>query len=349
MKEPTIRDAHAIASPVPGRPFRHGVPAASVAATRSRCIAPSALDLPENRPRIAPADRVLWACLARAWSGWRNHLFFVKPSTVIAWQRRRFRDHERRLGRARKPGRPAVSKDLRDLIRRISRADPTWGSPRIVAELRKLGIDVARSTVETYPMRPRGAPSPTWRAFLNSHMMDLVSVDFFTVPTVRCQVLFVFLVLAHHRRRVVHFNVTERPTSQWSAQQIVEAFPFDTAPKYLLRDRDAIYRNRFRARVRNLGIEAVRTAPRSPWRNPYVERLIGSIRRECLDHAIVLNDRHLKRMLASYFRYDHRWKTHRSLEMDSPNSRPVQPPELGEVIEFPDVHSLQRHYERCAA
>ncbi len=161
--------------------------------------------------------------------------------------------------------------------------------------------------------------------------------------------LFVVMVLAHHRRRVVHFNVTERPTSQWTAQQIVEAFPFDTAPKYLLRDRDAIYRGRFRARVRSLGIEEVLITRRSPWQNPYVERLISSIRRACLDHVIVLNDRRLKRMLASYFRYYHSWRTHRSLEMDSPNSRPVQPPELGEVIEFPDAHGLQRHYERRAA
>ena len=196
-------------------------------------------------------------------------------------------------------------------------------------------------------MRPRGAPSPTWRAFLNSHIMDLVSVDLFTVPTVRCQVLFVFLVLAHHRHRVVHFNATERPMSQWTAQHIVEAFPFDTAPKYLLRDRDGIYRGRFRARVRSLGIEEVLTAPGSPWQNPYVERLIGRIRRDCLDHVIVLNDRHLKRMLASYVRYDHSWRPHRAREMDSPNSRPVQPPELGEVVAFPD--GLQRHDERRLA
>ena len=144
-------------------------------------------------------------------------------------------------------------------------------------------------------------------------------------------------------------NLTERPASQWTAQQIVEACPFDTAPKYLLRDRDAIYRGRFRARVRSLGIEEVLSAPRSPWQNPYVERLIGSIRRDCLNHVIVLNDRHLKRMLASHFRYYHSRKPHRAREMDSPNSRPVQPPELGEVIEVPDVHGLQRHYERRAA
>jgi transposase InsO family protein len=302
-----------------------------------------------RRPRITPADRLLWSYLARIWSGWREQLFFVKPATIIAWQRKRFGDYWRRLSQSGTPGRPAITKELRELIRRISRANPTWGSPRIVGELAKLGIDVAKSTVERYRVHPTAPPSPTWRAFLDNHVNDLVSVDFFTVPTVRFQVLFVFLVLAHHRRRVVHFNVTANPSSQWTAQQIVEAFPFDTAPKYLLRDRDDIYGANFRNRVRGFGIEEVLTAPRCPWQNPYVERLIGSIRRECLDHVIVLNERHLKRLLASYFNYYHRWRVHRSLDMDSPDTRPVRPPELGEVVEFPEVRGLHHHYERRAA
>ena len=204
-----------------------------------------------------------------------------------------------------------------------------------------------------YRVRPRCTPSPTWRAFLDNHVKDLVSIDFFTVPTVRFQVLFVFLVLAHHRRRVVHFNVTAHPSSQWTAQQIVEAFPFDTAPRYLLRDRDDIYGAKFRDRVRSLGIEAVLTAPRLPWQGPYVERVIGSIRRECLDHVIVMNARHLKRLLANHFSYYHRsyhrWKVQHSLRMNSPDPRPIQPPELGEVVEFPNVGGLQHHYERRAA
>jgi transposase InsO family protein len=302
-----------------------------------------------RRPRIAPADRILWSYLARIWAGWREHLRFVKPDTVLAWQRTRFRDHWRRLSQAGRPGRPPIAKELRELIRRLSRANPTRGSPRIVGELAKLGIDVAKSTVERYRVRPAGPPSPTWKAFLENHLKDLVSIDFFTVPTVRFQVLFVFLVLAHHRGRVVHFNLTANPCSQWTAQQIVEAFPFDTGPRYLLRDRDAIYGAKFRSRVHSLGIEEVRTAPRSPWQNPYVERLIGSIRRECLDHVIVMNERHLKRVLTSYFQHYHSWRVHRSLDMDSPDPRPVQPPELGEVVEFADVGGLQHHYERRAA
>ena len=158
--------------------------------------------------------------------------------------------------------------------------------------------------------------------------------------------MFVFLVLAHYRQRVLHFNVTANPTSQWTAHQIVEAFPWDTTHQYLLRDRDSIYSTQFRTRVRSLGIEEVLIAPRSPWQSPYVERLIGSIRRECLDHVIVLNERHLKQLLTSYFNYYHRWRVHRSLDMDSPDSRPVRPPELGEVVEFPDVGGLHHHYER---
>ncbi len=172
-----------------------------------------------------------------------------------------------------------------------------------------------------------------------------MSIDFFVVPTVRFKVLFVLVILAHHRRRIVHFNVTEHPT----AQQIIEAFPWDTAPKYLLRDRDAIYGSQFRRRVRSMGIKEVLTAPRSPWQNAFVERVIGSTRRDCLNHVIVLNERHLKRILKSYFDYYHRWRTHLSLKMDSSKSRPVRSPALGSVIDFPEVGGLHHHYERLAA
>jgi len=167
------------------------------------------------------------------------------------------------------PGRPSIPKELRDLIRQISRANPTWGSPRIVGELQKLGIEVAKSTVEKYRARPKGAPSPSWRAFLSNHLQELVSIDFFVVPTVKFKVLFVLVVLAHHRRRIVHFNATANPTAEWTAQQMVEAFPYDTAPRYLLHDRDSIYGERFRRRVCSLGIDEVLIAPRSPWQKGY--------------------------------------------------------------------------------
>jgi putative transposase len=186
-------------------------------------------------------------------------------------------------------------------------ANPTWGSPRIVGELRKVGIEVSKSTVEKYRIRPSKSPSPIWKTFLTNHVQDLVALDFFVVPTVTHKVPFVLLILAHERRRVVHVNVTERPTAQWTAQQVVEAFPWDEAPRYLLRDRDRIYSTSFRQRVRYMGIEEVLIAPRSPWQNPYVERPIGSTRRECLDHVIVLHERHLRRLLSGYFHYGSIW------------------------------------------
>jgi len=302
-----------------------------------------------QRPRLRPADRVLWAWLSKVWAGWQNALVFVRPSTVISWQRKRFRDHWARLSRQGKAGRPPIANEIRELIRQMSRANPAWGSPRIVGELRKLGIEVAKSTVEKYMVRQRKPPSPTWRAFLANHIKDLVSIDFFTVSTVRFQILFVFFLLAHDRRRVLHFNITAHPTAEWTAQQVIEAFPWHTAPRFLLRDRDRIYGAGFRKRVAPLGIAEVVTAVRSPWQSPYVERLIGSIRRECLDNVVVLGERHLRRVLSNYLDHYHRWRCHRSLDMDCPESRPVQPPEFGEVVEIVEADGLYRHYERRAA
>lgn len=301
-----------------------------------------------RRPRIRPADRVLWSWLSRHWARWRDALVFVQPATVIAWQRKRFRDHWRRISQCGKPGRSAIRQEIRELIRRMSSANPLWGTPRIVGELAKLGIEVAKSTVDKYRVRPRKPPSPTWKAFLQNHVTDLVSIDFFVVPTIQFKLLFVLVVLAHARRKVIHCNVTENPTAQWTAQQIIEAFPWDT-PKYLLRDRDAIYGNAFQQRVQSMGIEQVLSAPRSPWQNPFVERLIGTLRRDCLDHVIVLNERHLRRILARYLDYYHRWRTHLSLRMDAPSPRAVHPPDRGRVVEFPELDGLHNHYERLAA
>jgi len=302
-----------------------------------------------KRPPLQPADRLFWAWLSRLWSGWQQGLEFVQPRTVIAWQKKRFRDYWRRLSQSGKPGRPTISKEVRELIQDMWRSNPTWGSPRIVGELRKLGIHVAKSTVEKYRPRIIKPPSPTWKAFLSNHVKDLVSCDFFTVPTATFQMIFVFIILAHDRRRIVHFNITEHTTVQWTAQQIVETFPWDTAPRYLLRDRDSIYGELFQDRVGHMGIEEVKIAPRSPWQSPYVERLIGSIRRECLDDMIVLNERHLRRVLRSYVDYYHHWRVHRSLEMDAPEPRAIHPPELGPVRKLPEVGGLHHHYERKAA
>jgi putative transposase len=179
--------------------------------------------------------------------------------------------------------------------------------------------------------------------------MSRTSSDFFVVPTITHTVLFVLLILGHARRRVVHVNITEHPTAPWTAQRVVDAFPWDEAPRYLLRDRDRVYGASVRQRVRPMGIEEIVIAPRSPWQNPYVERLIGSIRRECLDHVIVLHERHLRRLLTGYFQYYHHWRTHRALEMDCPVPRPVQQPDAGLIWEVPDVGGSHHHYERRAA
>jgi putative transposase len=231
----------------------------------------------------------------------------------------------------------------------MSRDNPTWGAPRIHGELLKLGIDIGQTSVSKYMVRRRPLPSQSWRTFLEHHLHSLVSVDFFTVPTIRFQVLYVFLVLAHDRRRVLHFNVTAHPTAEWTAQQLRDAFPWDTAPRYLLRDRDKIFGETFTCQVRDLGIQEVLSAPRSPWQRAYVERVIGSIRRECLDHVIVFGETSLRRTLRGYFDYYHRSRTHLALGKDAPDPRPVQVPELGPIVAMPQVGGLHHRYERRAA
>ena len=210
-------------------------------------------------------------------------------------------------------------------------------------ELVKLGISISQAAVSKYMVRHRTPPSHTWRSFLDNHVNDLVSLDFFTLPTATFRVLFVFIVLRHERRRIVHFNVTEHPSAEWTAQQMVDAFPWDTAPRYLVRDRDQTYGAYFDSRVDGLGIEQVLTAPRSPWQNPFVERMIGSIRRECLDHVIVLDERHLKRILRKYVDYYHSCRTHLSLEKDAPEPRRVESPAMGKVRAIPKVGGLPFH------
>ena len=309
----------------------------------------SAYRLKGQRPRIAPSDRLIWSVLAKFGHRWRHALFFAQPRTIALWQKRRFRDYWRALSQGGRPGRPKIAPELRQLIKRMWRSNPTWGSPRIVAELHKLGIEVAKSTVERYKPREERLPSATWRTFLDLHLKDLVAIDFFVVPTATFKVLFVFVVLAHDRRRIVRLNATEHPTAQWTAHQIVEAFPFDTAPRYLLRDGDGIYGDRVKRKLASLGISEIVTAPASPWQNAYVERVIGSLRRELLDRVVVLNQRHLKRPLFSYLDYYHPWRTHRSLNQDAPDGRPVRLAKPGQIAEFPVVHGLHHYYLPRAA
>jgi transposase InsO family protein len=302
-----------------------------------------------KKPKLTPADRLLWAWLCEFWPNWRSALIIVKPETVIAWHRKGFRLFWTWKVRHGRIGRPSVSREVRDLIRKMSRENPLWGAPRIHGELLKLGINAGETSVSKYMVRSRRPPSQTWRTFLENHVQSLVSVDFFTVPTIRFQILYVFLVLAHERRRIVHFNVTTHPTAEWTAQQLREAFPWETAPRYLLRDRDQIFGQAFVDQVQAMGIQQVLAAPRSPWQRAYVERVIGTIRRECLDHVIVFNERCLHRHLQSFVDYYHRSRTHLGLQKDTPEPRSVQSAELGQVISIPQVGGLHHRYERRAA
>ncbi len=301
------------------------------------------------RPKLRRRDRIFWVWLSSLWTGWRSALIIVQPNTVVRWHRQGFRLYWRWKSRRRGDGRPAIPRDVRDLIRRMAQANPLWGAPRIHGELLKLGIELSQAAVAKYMPRRRKPPSPTWRAFLDNHIGQLVAVDFFTLPTATFRILFVFVVLAHDRRRVLHFNVTEHPTAIWTGQQIREAFPWDTAPRFLLRDRDGIFGGDFGRVVDSMGIEQVPTAARSPWQNPYCERLIGSIRRECLDHVIVLDEQHLRRVLQRYFGYYHRSRTHLSLAKDAPEPRGIEPPECGGIVEIPEVGGLHHRYSRRAA
>ena len=234
------------------------------------------------------------------------------------------------------------------MIGKVSDENPLWGAPRIQSELRLLRYEIAESTVAKYRVRNRKPPSQTWKAFLENHAGEITSIDFFTVPTITFRILFCFVVLRHDRRQVVHFNVTSHPTAFWTGQQLVQAFPEDTAPGYLLRDQDTVYGADFIKRVQAMRIKEVWSAPASPWQRALVERLIGSIRRECLNHMIVLDQSHLRRILRSYFSYYHESRTHLSLKRNSPIRRKVEPPGTGRVISVPQLGGLHHRYQRCA-
>jgi putative transposase len=300
-----------------------------------------------RRPRLTRTDRLLWVWLSRVWCGWQTALVVVKPETVVAWQRRGFRLFWTWRSR-RRVGRPTVSLEIRTLIRTMSNANPLWGAPRIHGELLKLGVDVSQATVSKYMVRRRKPPSQTWRTFLANHRAQIVAADFFVVPTATCRVLFVLVLLAHERRHVVHLAVTDHPTSAWTGQQLREAFPWDQAPRFLIRDRDHAFES-WTDMTKSMAIEEVLTAPRAPWQNGCCERFIGSIRRECLDHVIVFSTTGLQRVLDRYREYYERSRTHLSLDKDAPIPRPIAAPANGRVVAIPQIGGLHHRYERRAA
>ena len=275
-------------------------------------------------------------------------VLIVQSDTVVRWHKKAFKLYWRRKSERGKRGKPSIAPEIQTIVLQMKNVNPGWGAPKIHGELLKLGIKISERTISKIIRRltPK-PPSQTWRTFINNHMKEMVAVDFLVVPTIRFKILYVFVVLSHDQRRVVHFNVTANPTAAWTAQQIVEAFPWDTAPRYLLRDRDHIYGEWFRKRVKSMGIEEVITAYHSPWQNPYVERLHGSIRRECTDHVIVWGENHLRRILRSYFEYDHEDRTHLGLGKETPKGRPVsnRASPSAKLVALPRVGGLHHRYE----
>ena len=301
-----------------------------------------------KRPALTKADRAFWVALSRLWPDWHNALILVKPETVIGWHRKGFRLYWTWKSRNR-GGRPPIDAEIRTLIRRMASENPTWGAPRIHGELLKLGFVLGESTVSRYMPRRRKPPSQSWRTFLRNHTKDLISIDFFVMPTATFRVLCVFLVLKHERRRIVYFNVTEGPSARWTGQQLVNAFPCDSTPKYVIRDRDNIYGADFARRVPAMGIEQVLTAPRSPWQNPYCERVFGTLRRDCLDHVIVVGEQHVRRIVRKYLEYYHGSRTHLALDKDAPEPREREATDGGNVIALPMDGGLHHRYTRRAA
>lgn len=295
-----------------------------------------------RRPQLRPIERFAWGLLSQHWARWRELLVIVKPATVVGWHRRGFKVFWRRKSRRRGPGRPALDPKVRALIVQMARNNVGWGAPRIHGELLKLGIEIAESTVSKYMPKRRGPPgsSQRWTTFVRNHLGETSAIDFAVVPTITFELLYVFVVLQLDRRRVLHVNVTRNPTAGWTAQQLVEACPFESPGRFLILDNDGIYGEAFRRRVAGLGLEEKRTALRSPWQNGYVERWIGGLRRECLDHVIAINERQLLRVVRGYVRYFEEDRTHLGLAKDAPLGREPEAPDQGEVVALPRVGGL---------
>jgi transposase InsO family protein len=297
----------------------------------------------QGRIRLTSHDRWFFVQLYRWFPSILSVLTIIRPETLVRWHRAGFRCYWHWKSRS-SGGRPQIDSELRVLIRRMSMENPLWGAPRIHGELLKLGFEVAQSSVAKYMVKRRGRPGQGWRTFLRNHAPEVAAMDFFVVPTIGFDLLYAFVIVRIDRRDLVWINVTRNPTAEWVARQITEAFPWDGAPKYLIRDRDRIYGTIVTRRLRAMGIRDKPTGPTSPWQNGFAERLIGSIRRECLDHLVVFGETHLRRILRFYARYYNNIRTHRSLGKDAPVSRPVQ--RTGSIKSFPILGGLHHHYVR---
>ena len=296
-----------------------------------------------GRVRFTNSDRVFFIQLYRWFPSVLKVITVIRPDTLVRWHRAGFRWYWRWKSRS-LGGRPQIDTQLRALIRRMSVENPLWGAPRIHGELLKLGFEVAQSSVAKYMVKRHGPPSQGWRSFLRNHAPDIAAMDLFVVPTLGFNLLYAFVIVRLDRRNLVWINVTTNPTAGWIARQLTEAFPWNEAPRYLVRDRDQIYGTIVTRRLRAMGIRDKPIKPASPWQNGFAERLIGSIRRECVDHCVVLSEAHLCRVLQTYARYYNDIRTHRSLDKDAPVSRPVQ--RTGSISSHPILGGLHHHYVR---
>jgi transposase InsO family protein len=296
-----------------------------------------------NRVAFSNLDRLVFTGLYRLSPNVLDALKILKPETIIRWHRAGFcaywRWKSRPLG-----GRPKTPADMRALIHEMSMANPLWGAPRIHGELLKLGIDVGQTSVAKYMARRRGPPSQGWKTFLRNHADGIASMDIFVVPTISFRLLYGLLIVRHYRRELVWLGVTTHPNAEWIARQLTEAFGWEKAPAYIIRDRDRAYGEAFIQRIRAMGIRDRPTSPHSPWQNGYAERLIGSIRRDCLDHVVIFGERHLRHLLRSYQKYYNEARTHLSLCKDAPVSREVRA--VGPVISVPMLGGLHHQYVR---
>jgi putative transposase len=302
------------------------------------------------RPRLTALDRAFWVLAQRFWSGWKQALIVVSPETVVRWHRAGFALYWRALSSTRQIiGRKRISKDVRDLIFQMVAENPTWGAPRIHGEFLMLGFDVSERTISRWMRRaPRNpAPAKRWLAFLQNHREGIAAMDFFTVPTISFSLLYCFFVISHDRRHILHFNVTRHPTSSWVVQQLREAFPYQSAPRFLIFDRDGKYGLEVPIAVRSMAIRPVQTSARSPWQNGVAERWVESCRRDLLDHVIPLNESHLKRLLSDYVRYYHEDRTHLGLGKNTP-ARRERSGGLGRVLAQPRLGGLHHRYNRAA-
>src|SRR6476646_482843 len=296
-----------------------------------------------KKQTFSAIDRLIFVCLYRLRPGVREALAIVKPETVVKWHRAGFRLYWRWKSKAR-GGRPTVPLEIRKLIREMSIANPLWGAPRIHGELVKLGIDIGQTSVAKYMVRRRHPPSQGWKTFIRNHADGIAAMDLFVVPTISFRLLYGLLIMRHGRRQILWLGVTAHPTAEWIANQLTEACGWGQAPRHLIRDLDGAYGEIFIRRLRSMGIRDRPTSPRSPWQNGYAERLIGSIRRECVDHIIVVGERHLRHVLLSYMNYYNEARTHLSLDKDAPVPRAVEP--AGYILCRPVLGGLHHHYVR---